>query len=41
MERAAAQCTNWILSRDLIQSPVKIFCGKGNNGGDGVAIAGS
>ncbi len=39
MERAAGQCTRWIVENDLIQSPIKIFCGKGNNGGDGLAIA--
>ncbi len=39
MERAATQCTDWITEHDLIQSPIKIFCGKGNNGGDGLAIA--
>lgn len=39
MERAAAPCTKWIIENDLIQSPIKIFCGKGNNGGDGLAIA--
>jgi len=39
MERAAKACTNWIL-QNFSQSPAfKIFCGKGNNGGDGLAIA--
>jgi NAD(P)H-hydrate epimerase len=38
MERAAAKCTAWIEER--FQGKVfKIFCGKGNNGGDGLAIA--
>jgi len=38
MERAAAKCTAWIEER--FQDKVfKIFCGKGNNGGDGLAIA--
>jgi NAD(P)H-hydrate epimerase len=39
MERAAGQSTKWIVENDLIQSPIKIFCGKGNNGGDGLVIA--
>ncbi|WP_018612234.1 bifunctional ADP-dependent NAD(P)H-hydrate dehydratase/NAD(P)H-hydrate epimerase [Segetibacter koreensis] len=38
MERAAAKCTAWIEER-YMSKPVKIFCGKGNNGGDGLAIA--
>ncbi len=39
MERAAGQCTKWITEHCFIQSPIKIFCGRGNNGGDGLAIA--
>lgn len=39
MERAAGRCTDFILERNLTAGPVKIFCGKGNNGGDGLAIA--
>lgn len=39
MERAAGRCTDFILERNLAVHPVKIFCGKGNNGGDGLAIA--
>ncbi|MFH6604484.1 NAD(P)H-hydrate dehydratase [Maribacter algicola] len=40
MERAAEQIFNWIHSR-MQGAPVKIhlFCGIGNNGGDGVALA--
>ncbi|TFG71562.1 MAG: NAD(P)H-hydrate dehydratase, partial [Flavobacteriales bacterium] len=40
MERAAAQIFNWMDSR-MQGAPVKIhlFCGIGNNGGDGVALA--
>ncbi len=39
MERAAATCTNWIIEKYGDKKPIKIFCGKGNNGGDGLAIA--
>ncbi len=39
MERAAARCTEFILEKNLAAQAVKIFCGKGNNGGDGLAIA--
>src|SRR3954451_7038532 len=38
MERAAAKCTAWLAERFYGKS-FKIFCGKGNNGGDGLAIA--
>src|SRR6478672_1133396 len=39
MERAARRCTDYIIDRQLIRDHIKIFCGKGNNGGDGLAIA--
>ncbi|KAI9430017.1 Ribokinase-like protein [Russula earlei] len=39
MERAARHCVDWIISNDHIRTSIKIFCGKGNNGGDGLAIA--
>lgn len=39
MERAAWQCTQYLAENDLMRDGVKIFCGKGNNGGDGLAIA--
>ncbi len=39
MERAAGKCTDFILEKNLADHPVKIFCGKGNNGGDGLVIA--
>jgi len=39
MERAARRCTDYIIDQQLIQEHIKIFCGKGNNGGDGLAIA--
>ncbi len=39
MERAAAACCAWITKHFSIDHSFKIFCGKGNNGGDGLAIA--
>ena len=39
MERAAMRCVDWIISSNFINQNIKIFCGKGNNGGDGLAIA--
>ncbi len=39
MERAAAQCTRFIVENNWHKKNVTIFCGKGNNGGDGLAIA--
>lgn len=39
MERAALKCTEWIIDHQLTDRPIKILCGKGNNGGDGLAIA--
>jgi ADP-dependent NAD(P)H-hydrate dehydratase / NAD(P)H-hydrate epimerase len=39
MERAAQACTDYIFQQELFTRPFKIFCGKGNNGGDGLAIA--
>jgi len=39
MERAATACYNWITSHFNKTYSFKIFCGKGNNGGDGLSIA--
>ena len=39
MERAAQQCVDWLLLQYKSQVNYSIFCGKGNNGGDGLAIA--
>ncbi|MFT4094546.1 MAG: NAD(P)H-hydrate dehydratase [Niabella sp.] len=38
MERAAAACENW-LAQYYPHKTCYIFCGKGNNGGDGLALA--
>lgn len=40
MERAAKKCVDWILLQFNPRQQVRVFCGKGNNGGDGLAIAG-
>jgi len=39
MERAAFKCVEWINQHFSKEQPYKIFCGPGNNGGDGLAIA--
>lgn len=39
MERAASASVNWIVQRYTSDTPFAIFCGPGNNGGDGLAIA--
>lgn len=40
MERAAQNCFDWICSNaDLKLKPFLFFCGSGNNGGDGLALA--
>lgn len=39
MERAATTCFDWLLQHDFKGQRFSIFCGKGNNGGDGLAIA--
>lgn len=39
MERAAAGCMDWLQKHDYLKHSFAIFCGKGNNGGDGLALA--
>src|ERR1700756_1067724 len=39
MERAAKACASRIADLTTKQTTYYIFCGKGNNGGDGLAIA--
>lgn len=39
MERAAKACVSWILKNFSEESKFQVFCGTGNNGGDGLAIA--
>jgi len=39
MERAATRCVHWLQGSLPPKVRVHIFCGKGNNGGDGTAIA--
>ena len=39
MERAATACYHWLVGHNYTQKHILVFCGKGNNGGDGLAIA--
>ncbi|HMH23105.1 MAG TPA: NAD(P)H-hydrate dehydratase [Puia sp.] len=39
MERAAAACFSWLESGGYPDRSFTVYCGKGNNGGDGLAIA--
>ncbi len=39
MERAAQKCADWIRSHFSAERNILVFCGNGNNGGDGLAIA--
>ena len=39
MERAATKCFNWFNDKFKIEQEVSIFCGIGNNGGDGLVLS--
>jgi ADP-dependent NAD(P)H-hydrate dehydratase / NAD(P)H-hydrate epimerase len=39
MERAAGKCLEWLGSNHWLDKSFCIFCGNGNNGGDGLALA--
>ena len=39
MERAASSCLNWLEKNDYPGRSFSIYCSKGNNGGDGLALA--
>ncbi|QDP86143.1 NAD(P)H-hydrate dehydratase [Chryseobacterium sp. SNU WT5] len=39
MERAAISCVDWLIQRFRKNETFVLFCGNGNNGGDGFAIA--
>ena len=39
MERAASRCSGWLLENLRIDQKIAVFCGGGNNSGDGLAIA--
>lgn len=39
MERAASSCLSWLEKGDYLGRSFSIFCNKGNNGGDGLALA--
>ena len=39
MERAAESCFSWLEREGYLDRTFSIYCGKGNNGGDGLALA--
>jgi len=40
MERAAAACFSWLEGGGYLDCSFTVYCGKGNNGGDGLALRG-
>ena len=39
MERAAKELFEWMIAKTDPEKEIRIFCGMGNNGGDGFALA--
>ncbi len=39
MERAASSCLSWLEKNDYQGRRFSVYCSKGNNGGDGLALA--
>jgi len=39
MERAAGKCFDWLKEKGYLNKSFMVFCGKGNNGGDGLVLA--
>ncbi|MBL0056996.1 MAG: NAD(P)H-hydrate dehydratase [Chitinophagaceae bacterium] len=39
MERAARACYDWLVKNEFQERQIHVFCGRGNNGGDGLALA--
>ena len=39
MERAATECFEWFITKYNTNDTVAVFCGVGNNGGDGLALS--
>lgn len=39
MEQAASVCVDWLMKKTNRETKIHIFCGVGNNGGDGLVIA--
>src|SRR5580765_4643180 len=39
MERASGACFRWLHDHHYLPHQFAVFCGKGNNGGDGLALA--
>ena len=39
MERAATKVFEWLYRRVSREKVIRIFCGMGNNGGDGLVVA--